>query len=168
MRTLPSWRQTSVWAFLLMTLALAAVRPTPARAAGPFQYHALTPCRVFDTRTVGYETNGNALLNPGPYAFRVQGQCGVPNGAAAVSANFTVVSPSANGDLRAYPANGPAPAVSVLNYPQGSSAIANGALVPLAAVAAAGDKDVQFAIGMTVPVGTGSIHLIMDITGYFQ
>jgi hypothetical protein len=142
---------------LAAALGLAAV---PAHAAGPFQYYPITPCRVFDTRTTGTQTNGSPLSNPGPHNFTIQGNCGVPVGAQAVTLNATVVSPSRPGDLRLYPAGGTAPSVSTLNYTT-SETLANGAIVPLASTT----PDLGVVIGM---VASGTIHLLIDVTGYFM
>lgn len=136
---------------------------SPVAAGGPYDYHPVTPCRVFDTRTVGPQTNGQPLANPGPYFFRIQGNCAIPNGAAAVTLNATVVGPSLNGDLRLTPLT--SATVSTLNYPGGISALANGATAPLAAVSQPTDKDLQVVIGMQ---SSGTLHLIIDVTGYFQ
>jgi hypothetical protein len=151
----------------LVALLAAALAPSTLYAAGPFQFHAITPCRVFDTRVNGGQTTGNPLPNPGPHFFRIQGNCGVPNGAAAVTLNATITQPSTGGDLRLYPSaatvglNDP----STLNYNAGEPALANGAILPLSAVAAASDKDMKLLIGM---IGSGSVHVIVDVTGYFQ
>ncbi|MDP9121020.1 MAG: hypothetical protein M3O15_06575, partial [Acidobacteriota bacterium] len=146
-------------ALLAVALCCAAV---PAHAGGPFQYHSVTPCRVFDTRQNSGQTTGSALTNPGPYNFRVQGNCGIPNGAQAVTLNATVVGPSAQGDLRLFPAGVTPPVVSTLNYAAGEPALANGAIVPLATVAGSGDKDLAVQIGMA---GSGTVHVIVDVTG---
>jgi hypothetical protein len=153
--------QIVVLVLLAAALGLAAV---PAHAAGPFQYFPITPCRVFDTRATGTQTNGMPLANPGPHNFRIQGNCGVPNGAQAVTLNATVVSPSRPGDVRLYPATGSAPSVSTLNYTT-SETLANGAIVPLNSVSAPTDDDLGVVIGM---VAAGTIHLIIDVTGYFM
>jgi hypothetical protein len=153
----------------LFAVALAAgawAIATPAQAAGPFQYFAITPCRVFDTRVAGAQTTGAALANPGPYSYRIQGNCGVPNGAAAVSLNLTVVTPTRFGDIRLYPFAQVVQQTdpSTINY-NGGETLANGAILPLSPVAVAGDKDMKLLIGMTA---AGTVHLIVDVTGYFQ
>ena len=137
-----------------------------AEAAGPYQYFAITPCRVFDTREVAAQTTGVALANPGPYSYRIQGNCGVPNGAAAVSLNLTVVTPSRFGDIRLYPFDQVVQQTdpSMINY-NGGETLANGAILPLSPVAGAGDDDMKLLIGM---LGPGTVHLIVDVTGYFQ
>jgi hypothetical protein len=147
---------------VLTALLFAAV---PAEAAGPFQYHSLTPCRLFDTRD-GTGTTAGARPNPGPHNFRVQGKCGVPAGADAVTINITVVSPSTGGDLRLFPSNVGAPLVSVLNYNALEPALANGAILPLAQV---GGDDISMLIGMACGGGgCGTVHMLMDVTGYFE
>jgi hypothetical protein len=152
------------WLLALAALALiTTLSAVPAHAAsGPFQYHAITPCRVFDTRQSGSELVG-PLNNPGPFTARVQGNCGVPVGAAAVSANFTVVSASRPGDVRVFPAGAGTPTTSTVNYPAGTT-VANGALTPLATVTGTA-PDIQVVIGMTA---SGTIQLVMDVTGYFE
>jgi hypothetical protein len=154
---------------ILLAFALQFA-PAPAHADGPFQFHALTPCRVFDTRTVSSQTNGSPLPNPGPHLFRIQGNCGVPNGAKAVSVNVTIVAPNRQGDLRLYPAN-VNPGLndpSTLNYNSGEPALANGAIVPLGPVSVAGDKDLKILIGMAPSTSGGLVHVILDVTGYFD
>jgi hypothetical protein len=135
----------------------------PMRAAGPFKYHAITPCRLFDTRD-GTGTTAGRRSNPGPYTFRVQGKCGVPVGANAVSINVTVVTPSAAGDLRLFPSDVGFPVVAVMSYDAGEQALCNGAILPLAQVA--GD-DISMLIGMACGNNCGSIDMTMDVTGYF-
>jgi hypothetical protein len=131
-------------------------------AEGHFQ--KVTPCRVFDTRDVATQTTGNPLPAPGPHNFRIQGNCGIPNGATAAVINATVVGPTQLGDLRLFPPGGPQPVVSTMNYTAGQPAIANGAVLPLATVAAPTDKDISVVMGM---VAAGTIHLIIDVTGYY-
>ncbi|MDP9121413.1 MAG: hypothetical protein M3O15_08615 [Acidobacteriota bacterium] len=157
------WGATVGGLGLLMLFVMLS--PAPIRAAGPFDYHPVTPCRVIDTRQTSSQTNGQPLVSPGPYAFRVQGFCNIPNGAAAVTLNATVVSPSGLGDLRLFPVGAGAPLVSTLNYPGGIGALANGATVPLAAVRQVTDKDLDVLIGATQSI---TVHLLLDVTGYFQ
>lgn len=151
----------------VVALLLAVVASVPVSAAGPFQYFPVTPCRVFDTRTVSSQTNGNPLPGGPSQFFRIQGNCGIPNGAQAVTLNLTIVAPSRNGDMRLYPANvTPHPNdPSTMNYNAGEPALANGAIVPLGPVSVAGDKDLQIVIGMQ---GAGTVHAIVDVTGYFE
>ena len=134
------------------------------QADGPFQYFTLTPCRVFDTRLVGGPTIGNPLDDQSISTFVVQGNCGIPMGAKAVTVNITAVSPAGQGHFRVYPSGLPRPAVSTLNFPAGTGALANGAIVPLAdQLVEAEDMSVFSKV-----VGGGGVHMILDVTGYFE
>lgn len=150
---------------LLLVIGGCLISSVPAKAAGPYQYFAVTPCRVFDTRQNSGQTNGTPLSSPGPYKYRIQGNCGIPNGAQAVTINATVVGPTQAGDLRLFPTNVGSPIVSTLNYVANEPALANGAIVPLAPVSVATDKDFEVVFAMT---GPGTLHLLVDVTGYFQ
>ncbi len=143
---------------LALGLAFAAV---PAQAAGPFQFHSLTPCRIVDTRNAAGPTGGPALTHSTVRSFPIQGNCGVPSNAEAVALNATVVSPAGGGHLTLFPSGGGVPLVSTLNFNAGEPALANGAIVPLSNNAS--DLSVQAA----VLGGNGTVHLILDVTGYF-
>jgi hypothetical protein len=161
---------------LIGTLALvggtlvASSTPAQAQAGGPFQFNSLTPCRVFDTRATSAPndpnmTNGVTLKNPGPSTWRIQGRCGVPVGARAVTLNVTITQPNVAGDVRMYPSNVALPLVSTLNYNAGEPALANGAIVPLAQTTG---PDLAIVLGMAAAAGSGTIHVLVDVTGYFQ
>jgi hypothetical protein len=153
---------------LKVLLVLAALSALPAYAAGPFVYHALTPCRLIDTRNGSGASPSDdgpigARTNPGPYDVTVKGFCGVPADAGAASINITVVSPTQAGDLRVAPQDAnPFPVVSTINYLANEPALANGAIVPLKAGAG---NDLRFVFAM---VGTGNLQIIVDVTGYFS
>ena len=149
-----------------LMVAMAASFPGTAQAAGPFQYHALTPCRIVDTRNPNGPNAGPALTFPGtrPRIFQIQGNCGVPNGAAAVTINVTIVSPnmtgpSGGGFLTLYPPSQPLPNVSTINWGNADTALANGAIVPLDVA----PNDLAVWLG-----GIGTVNVIIDVTGYFQ
>ena len=155
------WRTLSV-------LVLVAATAVPA-LADDLIFHDLAPCRLIDTRdgsgaSTSDDTPG-ALANPGPHFFRVQGFCGIPVPALAAELNFSVVSPSQTGDLRAFPADGPTPVVATMSYEGGILALSNSVIMPLGAVADPSDDDLQVLIGMAV---AGAIHLVIDVTGYFD
>ena len=151
---------------IALTLAAVLVAAAPAFAAGPFQYHAVTPCRVVDSRTTnateGTTGPGHPLSN-GVHTFTMQAQCGIPAGAAALTANFTIVGPSSSGHLTVWPADVSEPVVSTLNFNQGEPALANGAIVPLAAAAS---NDLKVRISLDNAPGTS--EFLIDVTGYFQ
>jgi hypothetical protein len=144
----------------------------PASADGPFQFYPVTPCRLVDTRVLtqapgGY---GPGLASLDRKAFPVQGNCLVPVGAKAVALNVTVAKPTAQtslsqGNLGLYPSEVPPPPnTSVINFAKGTTALANGAIVPLA------DQSV-YAQDLTVRaflLTGGKVEVILDVTGYFQ
>jgi hypothetical protein len=120
----------------------------------PLPFVAVPPCRVADTRGNGAPIQGGAFTGPADVRnWTVIGACGIPAGAEAVSANFTVVGPAAAGFLVAWPMGGAVPPVSVLNFNAGQT-VANAAIVPLGTGA------------MTVNV-SASTHVILDVNGYF-
>ncbi len=151
---------------VVVTLLAVAAASAPVFAGGPFQYHALTPCRVLDTRTVSTQTNGNPIPSSTTENYRVQGNCGVPNGAAAVTVNLTVVSPTKTGFVSLWPSGGAFPTVSTINVNANEPALANGAIVPLTAVSLSTDKDLALIYG--IASGTATTHIVLDVTGYFQ
>jgi len=133
---------------------------------GPFQYFAVTPCRLADTR-------GAVGLNGGPVIdatapqrdFQVQGLCGVPVGARAVSLNVTVApSSSASGGWFAFfPSGTSLPLVSTINFVATDVALANGAIVSLST----NSSDLSAFLGGGGPTPKRA-NLILDVTGYFQ
>lgn len=139
--------------------------------AGPYQYYAVTPCRVYDTRpgmpSAGGE-NGGIMLTATPRSFRMRGFCGIPNTAAAVSVNLTITNPqAAQGDLRVAPFPGAFPAQSTSNYYAGET-VANGAIVPLGTVDPGTGPDIQIDAAGAPFTQTWTYHLLIDVTGYFQ
>ncbi len=146
--------------FAAMMLFLAAA---PALADGPFRFYALTPCRVVDTKSgqapalVGNTTGGSVPLR----SFVIRGNCGVPAEAKAVALNVTVQTPNQKGHLRLFPSDVATPVVSNINFAGNETALANGAIVPLAT---SGATDITV---YTFMVATGQTHLFLDVTGYF-
>ncbi len=127
----------------------------PAGNAAPANYNTLPPCRVFDSRT---PANAPALASGTPRTIAVAGTCGVPANATSVAVNATVTQPTGIGYLRLY-ATGPAPSpFSALNFAAGQTR-GNNAVIQLSA---AGEIDAL----PTMP-GTGTLHLVLDVFGYF-
>jgi hypothetical protein len=115
----------------------------------------LTPCRVADTRS------SSPLLDGVPQTFAFHGVCGIPATATTVTLNLTAVAPTGNGDLTIHPSDEPAPAFATLPF------VANRTrgMIVLARISrdAAGELVVQAAVA-----NGGSVHLVMDVTGYFE
>lgn len=144
----------------IVFVGAAALLPSLAEAqAGPFQYYALTPCRVADTRNANGVNGGPVVVgNGGARNFRIQGNCGVPVGAAAVTLNVTIAGPTGSGFLTIWPSGGAQPLVSTINFTTADAALANGAIVPLSS----NTDDLSIFYG-----GAGTVHVILDVTGYF-
>jgi hypothetical protein len=152
---------------------------------GPYQYYAITPCRLYDSRAgqpSALGTGGGAItttLNDatGLRPLRVRGGCGVPTTATAVTVNHTVINPTVQGDAsvarlcpnplgsgqtvcRAWVLFGP------------SETISNGGILPLGVVGNPGvDNDIQLqGVGAdaTGHRGVYTYDWVLDITGYFQ
>ncbi len=134
----------------------------------PRVFVGVAPCRIADTRGLGFSGQaGPPALNTGARAFQVAGTvaglpapCGIPTGADAVSFQFTIVTPTAAGNLIAWP-GGPAPTISVLNWSAGETALGNGTIVPLSPT---GSVSVQ----INAAVGNATGHLVLDVNGYFS
>ncbi|MFN2387188.1 MAG: hypothetical protein ABR576_13050, partial [Thermoanaerobaculia bacterium] len=121
--------------------------------AGNLRYHTLTPCRAADTRIQGFALPAGNLR-----PFQLAARCGVPPTARAVALNVTVTQPSSIGDLRLFPAGAASPLASAINFRAGQTR-ANHAILPLSAN---GDLSAQ------VAMPAGSVHVLIDVFGYFQ
>ena len=149
---------------LLAGFALLAAQT--AFADGPFSFFPLTPCRVIDTRNAVGPNGGPSLAANTIRNFpiiNVNG-CGVPNTAKAVAFNFTTVGPTEGGDLRIWPYNSPVPLASVINFSGLDFALANGAIIGVANISGV---DISVQTDMA-PGSIGTVHLVADVTGYFQ
>jgi hypothetical protein len=125
--------------------------------SGPVRLHTLTPCRLVDTRGPVGATGGPALSANLTRTFDVAGACGVPSSAKAVVLNVTVVAPQAAGNLRLFPAGAPLPGASTINFSAGQVR-ANSAVVRLA-----GGQ-----LGVFAGLGSGTAHVVLDVSGYFE
>jgi hypothetical protein len=82
----------------------------------------------------------------------------VPTTAIAAALNITVTAPTAPGDLRVFRAGGEMPLASSINYSQGQTR-ANNLVVPV------GDGG---AIAAFCEQASGTVHLLVDVVGFFQ
>jgi hypothetical protein len=157
-------REFSFPVLLAAATVVAILLPGFAAAqAGPYQYYALTPCRVVDTREPSEPLRQGGLVTASVQRnLTIQGRCGVPTGAAAITLNLTITSPTQNGFVSLWPVGGAFPVVSTINFLAGEPALANGAIVPLAAAT----PDLAAIYGTAT--GAGTIHIIVDVTGYFD
>ena len=120
-------------------------------------FYTVTPCRAYNSRT----GNDGALASGAARLVDVAAAgCGIPAGAEAISANVTIVGPTGAGHLLLYPGNYPKPATSTLNFAAGQTR-ANDAILPLAS-----DGTGMLAAEPFV-LGGGSVHVLIDVNGYF-
>jgi len=124
----------------------------------PLSFYTLTPCRLVDTRNPAGPLGSPALAASAQRTFALASQCGVPSTARALSLNVTVITPTAAGDLRLFPGESATPLVSTINYRAGQTRANNA----IAGLGAAGDLTVQ------CDQSTGTVHLVLDVNGYFQ
>lgn len=122
---------------------------------GETDFYTVEPCRVVDTRS------GAALTSGAARTFDVAGLCGVPATAKAVSVNLTGVSPTGQGHIVLFPGGVARPLSSSLNFAAGATR-ANNAIVTLSPD---GAGKVQ---GFAAVGGGGTVHLIVDVNGYFE
>lgn len=119
------------------------------------QFYSLTPCRVVDTRP------GAAIPAATERQFQIKALCGVPGDAKTVTLNVTAVTPSQDGFVTLWPAGGVYTGISIINVIAGQAPVANGAVMKLGT----GTLDLSAAYGTQ---GGGTIHLVIDVTGYFK
>ena len=147
-----------------LMLGLGMVPAPDARADGPFSFFTLNPCRIVDTRGPGGPVGGPVLFAGATRNFPILGICGVPGDAAAVVMNVTITQPTALGNLRLFPAGTPLPGASTINWLPADFSVANGAIVPMGTDGAGSHLSVR--ADMSEP--TGTVHLIVDVTGFFR
>jgi len=180
---------------LSMALAVSltgAVLPIKTASAeivyGPSNFVPMTPCRVFDTRggVAGVpapfntpDDRGNEEREFFIWSVDTEEQGGnpdacitiVPNTAIAVHINFSVVSPTVSGFLRAWPRPPlpepgeepePAPTASLLGW-VGGSGISNAT-----AISINNDDGTDLTVKVFHPAGsTPSLDLVGDVVGYY-
>jgi hypothetical protein len=149
---------TSRVAFLagMFSLMLTAIAPS---ARAQYSYYALNPCRVVDTRNANSVDGGPILGSGSQRSFTVRGVCGVPTTAKAVSLNLAITGMTAQGFVTLWPSGLSQPVVSSINFSGTEPALANGAIVGLSTNA----QDLSAYDG-----SNSALHIIIDVTGYFQ
>jgi spore germination protein YaaH len=116
------------------------------------RYQPLAPARLLDTR----EGAGTPLGQGQTIDVQVSGQGQVaPTGASAVALNLTVIGPTNNSFVTAYPTGSTLPPTSNLNFITGQT-VANRAIVPVGN----GGK-------VTVYNRWGQTHVVVDVAGWF-
>lgn len=132
--------------------------PTVTPIPTPEAFHSVAPCRVVDTREPAGPLGGPALAAGASRNFTISGQCGIPATAKSVSFNVTITQPTSLGHITLFPAGQPIPLVSNINFQAGQTR-ANNAIVRLGTGGA---------IGVSNGQGSGTVHFIADVNGYFE
>jgi hypothetical protein len=123
------------------------------------KYYTLAPCRIVDTRNPPGPSGGPAMAAGSARSFPVTGLCGIPASARSVALIITTTGSTSNGNLRVYPAPGPAPTTSAASF-SANIPRANNGIVALG-------QDGQ--IGVTCDMLPGNqTHVVLDVMGYFQ
>jgi hypothetical protein len=159
-----AWFATAVVISVFATLlVMQEWRADAAPGDSDATWVAVEPCRLFDYRPGKEPLEGKKtpLAAGSPATQQVTGavgNCKIPkDGVVAVSMNVTIVSPSAQSNLRLYPADAASePVVSNLNWLAGDSATANKVDVKLSATGA-----------VKVAVANGTVNVIGDVVGYY-
>jgi hypothetical protein len=131
--------------------------PTTAPPPSPTGFYTVEPCRLADTRDPEGVSGGPALAANTVRSFPVANLCSIPASAKAVAMNITVVSPTGNGDLRAFASGQPVPYASAINY-RGGIVRANNAIVSIS----------SGGLSLQCDMVTGSTDVVIDVFGYFQ
>jgi large repetitive protein len=129
--------------------------------AAAVRYYTIAPCRLIDTRRPAGTYGGPALQGSGAQrSFLIDGQCGVPAGAVAVSANVTVVGASGRSDLRMFSTGTPTPTASTINFNPGQTRASN------AILSMVGTPVGSITVQCDIPSGT--TNMLLDVNGYFR
>lgn len=130
------------------------------RSSAATSFTTITPCRIVDTRGAVGPGGGPALQPNGSRDFSLTGSpCGVPADAVAVAANVAVTGSSVAGTVRIGPA-GTTPSLDTISFRAGDTR-ANNAVLDLFGTPTG---------SVTVVSGfaSGTTHLVVDVTGYWQ
>lgn len=125
-------------------------------------FHSVVPCRLFDTRVEVGESAASPALGPGETrTFPVDSRCGIPSAVARVlSVNLTVTGQAASGDLLLYRGDlASGPISNGISFVAGKTRANNGMLE----LSRAGDGTFK-----VVNRSTGTLHFILDVSGYFR
>ena len=118
-------------------------------------YTAVSPLRILDTRyAIGIGTK-TPIKGGSDVVVQVAGRDGVPANAEAVVANVTAVTPTGGGYLTAYADGQSMPTTSSVNYSAGQT-------VPNLVTSEVTDGKIRIHVA-----GSGTVHLIVDLQGYY-
>jgi glucose/arabinose dehydrogenase len=128
--------------------------------SGATMFTPVAPCRVVDTRGSAGPTGGPALQASESRDFPLTGApCGVPADAVAVAANVTVSGATSAGSVRLGRA-GTTPTLDTISFVAGQTRANNATLGLFGSPAGSVTALSGFA--------SGSVHLIIDVAGYYR
>jgi endonuclease I len=119
------------------------------------RFHPLTPCRVLDTRLDAPMADGV------PRVVTFHGACGIPTAARALATNFTATQSTLAGWVSAYPADVASTGTIVIPFAAGKTRASN-TILKLSE-----DGTGKARLEATVP-GSGTVHVVVDVSGYFD
>ena len=127
----------------------------------PTGWYPVTPCRLVDTRGTSGPSGGPGLApdERRRFALAPSAPCGVPATARALTTNVTAVVPTASGEIRIYPGDAPWTGTATVPFRRGVTR-ANNAMLKLA--------DDGSGSVWAWNASRGTVHLVIDVTGYFQ
>jgi hypothetical protein len=160
-----TWFATAVVVSVIATLLVTqawSVGAAPGDSDSTFVPFA--PCRLFDSRPGESPNSGEKTpIGPGDSNVRTQqvtgniGNCvGIPADATAVAMNVTIVAPSAQSNLRIFPADTATPTASNLNWLPGQSPTPN-------------KVDVKLSPSGQIKLfnQNGNVDVLADVVGYY-
>ncbi|MEZ5225025.1 MAG: CAP domain-containing protein [Ilumatobacteraceae bacterium] len=128
--TVTTQARTVTWSFTVdadAAVGVVAAAPTAAPSGPSVGFQPLSPARVVDTRD---DLGATRLVAGVAKTISIAGRGGVPVGAQAISANFTIVNQVNGGYLTVWNCGPNRPVVSTVNFTAGEVA-PNAATVPL-------------------------------------
>jgi subtilisin family serine protease len=121
-------------------------------------FYTVDPCRVLDSREPAGPFAGVPLVAEEETIAVIAGRCGVPATAKAVAVNLTATGASGAGHLRMYPAGSGRPSTSTVNFHAGQTRANNGVVM----LGANGN------VALFPSQSSGTVHVVIDVTGYFE
>jgi hypothetical protein len=116
-------------------------------------FYTVPPCRLVDTRATG-----SPLGSGQDRVFEAAGHCEIPSTARTLAVNAVAVGSTAAGQLRFYRPDRPASPIAPLSYSAGRT---RGVFALLGL-----DDDARFAVRAAQL--SGSVDVVIDVTGYFE
>ncbi|MBV8200357.1 MAG: PQQ-binding-like beta-propeller repeat protein [Acidobacteria bacterium] len=144
---------------LYVTDESATLRAYEPSGASPTFHPLPAACRVVDTRWPAGLDGGPPLSGGATRIFAVAGQCGVPAGAVAITANVSALRPSARGSLQVTAANVASPGVSV-SFRRGQARATVQGTIPLT-----GNPPGSVAVTARL---NGNVGFMLAVIGYYQ